>query len=113
MSLRPSYPDVSVGYGFRYVCPKTGSEFKAPVLVNLHKQVSDFCKANNLPFDNDAFDDNVCRNTDNIVCTETPRGLGDIVHIVLKPLAKGADAILKTNLVGCGGCYDRQNNLNK
>lgn len=112
MSLRPSYPDVSVGAGFVYVCPKTGAIFKHPTLVVLHKQVGDYAKANNLPFDSDSFDDNVCRNTPNIVCTESPRGAGDIVHTILNPIAKGADALLNTNLAGCNGCYGRQQRMN-
>lgn len=110
--LRPSYPDVSIGNGFFY-CHSSGPSFRHPILVNLHRMVSEFHKANNLPFSNDEFDDNVCRNTPNIVCTEGLRGAGDIVHVVLNPIGKLVDGILGTNLVGCGGCYQRQNALNK
>lgn len=113
MSFRPSYPDVSVGNGFVYVHPTSGDTFKHPVLVVLHKLVSEFCKANKLQFTNDEFDDNVCRNTPNIVCTESSRGAGDIIHQVLQPLVAGADGIFKTNLAGCHGCYKRQNDYNK
>jgi hypothetical protein len=113
MSLRPSYPDVSVGSGFRYVHKGTGHQFSHPILVNLHKLVSDFHSANKFQFSNDEFDDNVCHNTPNIVCTESVRGVGDIVHVVLNPISKAADAIFGTNTQGCAGCYQRQNNLNK
>src|SRR4030095_5545542 len=89
--LRPSYPDVGVGNGFTWICPTHGTTFRHPVLMSLHKQVSDYCKANNLTLDNDEFDDNVCRNTVNIVCTEGPRGTGDVLHVILNPIGKVID----------------------
>lgn len=113
MSLRPSYPDIAVSRGFFYVHVNTGSIFNAAALVNLHKQVHDFHQANKLPFSSDEFDDNVCRNTPNIVCTESPRGAGDIVHAVLNPISKAVDALFGTETQGCHGCYQRQTNLNK
>lgn len=113
MSLRPSYPDVSVGSGFVYVHPQTEARFRHPTLVVLHKIVSDYAQANGLQFSNDEFDDNVCRNTPNIVCTESLRGAGDVVHQVLNPISKVVDSLFGTNTQGCSGCYKRQNNLNK
>lgn len=113
MSFRPSYPDVSVGSGFVYVCPKTGTTFRHPILVQLHRLVSDYAKANSIDLNNDEFDDNVCKNTQNIVCTESARGAGDIAHSVLNPVGKVIDNIFGTNTQGCHGCYKRQNNLNK
>jgi hypothetical protein len=112
MSFRPSYPDVSVGHGFRYVAT-SGAAFSHPVLVQLHAKVAEYHKANGIPFSNDEFDDNVCKNTPNIVCTEGIRGAGDLLHVVFNPIGKAMDAVLGTNMGGCGGCYQRQNKLNK
>lgn len=112
MSLRPSYPDVTVGQGFCYVHSVTGSAFQHPILSQLYVTVTSYFQANGFTMNNDEFDDNVCRNTPNIVCTEGIRGVGDLVHIVLNPLVKGADALLNTNLGGCGGCRKRQEALN-
>lgn len=112
MSLRPSFPDVGVGQGFIWTDPNTGASFQHPILSQLYTTVSSYSKANGLKMNNDEFDDNVCRNTPNIVCTEGIRGVGDLVHIVLNPLVKGADALLNTNLGGCGGCRKRQEALN-
>jgi hypothetical protein len=113
MSLRPSYPDVGVGSGFCYHHKQTDQHFKHPTLTVLHDMVSKFCSVNNLSFSNDEFDDNVCKNTPNIVCTESLRGVGDLVHVVLNPIAGGIDSVLGTKLSGCGGCYKRQQALNK
>ena len=112
MSLRPSYPSDVVGQGFVYKHPVTGHAFQHPIMTTLHDRVSAYCKANNFTLNNDEFDDNVCRNTPNIVCTEGLRGVGDLVHVVLNPLVKGVDALIGTNLQGCGGCHKRQEALN-
>jgi lauroyl/myristoyl acyltransferase len=41
------------------------------------------------------------------------RGLGDVVAAIANPIAKAADAVLKTNITGCGACGKRQDKLNK
>ena len=41
------------------------------------------------------------------------RGLGDAVASVAQPIAKAIDAVLGTNLKGCGGCQQRREALNK
>ena len=113
MGLRPSYENVVTGQGFRYHHVQTGATFQRHTLELLRDDVSKFCKANGFVLNNDEFDENVCRNTPNLVCTETPRGVGDVVHQVLNPVAKFLDNLAGTNLQGCGGCYSRQNVLNK
>lgn len=35
-------------------------------------------------------------------------GAGDAFALLAKPIAAGADAILGTGLLGCGGCAERQ-----
>lgn len=111
--LRPSYPSDVVGQGFVYVHPATGHRFQHPILTSLYDQVVTYAQANGFKVNNDEFDDNVCRNTPNIVCTEGLRGVGDLVHVVLNPVVKGVDALIGTNLQGCGGCRERQERLNK
>ena len=112
MSLRPSYPSDVVGQGFVYKHPVTGHTFQHPIMTVLYDQVTKYCQANNFTLNNDEFDDNVCRNTPNIVCTEGIRGIGDLVHVVLNPIVKGADALLGTNLQGCPSCKKRQESWN-
>lgn len=41
------------------------------------------------------------------------RGLGDTVASVLKPIARGIDAVAGTKLANCGGCAKRQETLNR
>lgn len=41
------------------------------------------------------------------------RGLGDIVAVAAKPVAKAIDAILGTDFKNCPGCAKRQDKLNK
>ena len=43
---------------------------------------------------------------------KTSKGLGDIVEIVAKPIAKGIDAIAGTDLEHCPGCERRKSFLN-
>lgn len=112
--LKVSFPDVVVGQGFRYVHDQTGTTFVANTLGQLHEKVGLFLKANTqFTLNNDEFEDNVCRNTPNCVCTEGIRGIGDVVHLVVNPIAKVIDGLAGTNLQGCGGCRDRQEALNK
>lgn len=112
--LKVSYPDVVVGNGFQYHHDQTGAHFTANTLSHLHEKVSLFLKANTqFQLNNDEFEDNVCKNTPNCVCTEGIRGLGDVVHMVVNPVAKVIDSIAGTNLEGCGGCRQRQEELNK
>lgn len=40
-------------------------------------------------------------------------GLGDAVAVVAQPIARVIDAMLGTNIKGCGGCKKRQAALNK
>lgn len=40
-------------------------------------------------------------------------GLGDVVALAAKPIARGIDVIFGTDLENCGGCADRQAWLNK
>ena len=40
-------------------------------------------------------------------------GLGDAVAVVAQPIARVIDAVLGTNVAGCGGCKARQAALNK
>jgi hypothetical protein len=44
---------------------------------------------------------------------DSPRGLGDIVERLARPIAKISDAILHTHLSGCSGCKHRQETLNR
>lgn len=44
---------------------------------------------------------------------ERIRGLGDIVAIFAKPIAKIIDAVAGTKIANCGGCGRRQAKLNK
>lgn len=44
---------------------------------------------------------------------DKPIGLGDAVAMVAQPIAGVIDAILGTNVKGCGGCKARQEALNK
>lgn len=41
------------------------------------------------------------------------RGAGDLVAIPAKPIARGIDALIGTNLVNCGGCAKRQADWNE
>ena len=49
-------------------------------------------------------------------CEKTPPpellGLGDAVALVAQPIARVLDAVLGTNVQGCGGCKARQAALN-
>ncbi len=38
--------------------------------------------------------------------------LGDAVAAVAKPIARAADAVLRTHLATCGGCANRRRALN-
>lgn len=113
MSLRPVYPDVVPGQGFVFIHEPTHSFFQSHTLDGLHRKVAEFARVNEFTVTNDEFEDNVCRNTPNLVCTDSVRGLGDIVHLVVNPMAKIVDRIAGTNLQGCGGCRSRQEALNK
>lgn len=42
-----------------------------------------------------------------------PKGAGDVVAAVAKPVAKVIDTVAGTNLAQCGGCKQRQEALNK
>jgi hypothetical protein len=106
------YPDIAVGNGFVFVHVQTSARFQHPNLFHLHKSVSDHCKANGFALDNDEFEENVCRNTPNIVCGEGTRGVGDMIHGIAQPLARLADSLTGSNLAGCGGCFKRQHELN-
>lgn len=112
--LKVSYPDTVVGSGFVYSHAQTGASFKANTLGQLHEKVGLFLKANTqFTLNNEEFEDNVCRNTPNCVCTEGIRGAGDAIHMVLNPIAKVIDSLAGSNLQGCGGCFERQQELNK
>ena len=113
MGLKPSYPSVVPGQGFCYVHEASHSFFQSHTLSGLHQKVSDFAKANGFTYTNDEFDENVCRNTPNLPCTEGIRGMGDAVHMVLNPVARVIDSLTGSNLQGCGGCRDRQEAMNK
>jgi hypothetical protein len=41
------------------------------------------------------------------------RGLGDVVALVARPVARAIDAVAGTKLAGCGGCKSRQAKLNR
>jgi len=45
--------------------------------------------------------------------SEKIEGLGDVVHRIAQPIAKGIDRVLKTNIQECGGCEKRRESLNK
>lgn len=113
MSLRIAYPDFVVSQGFVYHHVQTNGRFQHINLYTLHAAVFEHCKANGFALDNDEFEENVCRNTPNIVCQEGERGLGDVIHGLAQPIARLADLALGTNVAGCGGCLKRQHNLNK
>jgi hypothetical protein len=44
---------------------------------------------------------------------EKMKGAGDLVAKIAKPIARAADAILKTNLTNCVPCQARRNKLNE
>lgn len=113
MPLKVSYPDNVVGQGFQYCHHPTCTNFQGITLEILRNKVVAFVQANGFVLNNDEFEDNVCHSTPNCVCTEAARGLGDIVHQVLNPIAKVIDHAAGTNLQGCGGCAQRQQALNK
>lgn len=114
MPMKVSYPDTVVGGGFIYIHEQTGARFVANTLSQLHEKVGLFLKANTqFTLNNEEFEENVCRNTPNCVCTEGLRGPGDAIHMVLNPIAKIIDNLAGTNLQGCGGCFERQQALNK
>lgn len=110
--LKVSYPNDIVGQGFVYRHAVTGGVFQHINIYTLHDTVSKHCAANNLTLNNDEFEDNLCKNTPNIVCTEGVRGIGDIVHMFAAPIAGAVDQVLNTNLSGCGGCFKRRNEMN-
>jgi hypothetical protein len=112
MPMRVSYPDSVVGQGFVYTHTQTGASFQAITIPLLRDKVDAFVRANGFVLNNEEFEDNVCRNTPNCVCTEAIRGLGDAIHVVLNPIAKVIDNVAGTNLQGCGGCAQRQASLN-
>ncbi len=111
--MKLSYPDTVVGNGLTYKHEVTGGVFTHPNVSHLREVVAKHCVANGLHLNNDEFEDNLCRNTPNCVCTEGIRGAGDLVHMVLNPVAKVIDSIAGTNLQGCAGCAQRQDTLNK
>jgi len=41
------------------------------------------------------------------------RGLGDLVAVVAQPVAKAIDTVTGTNVQGCGGCKQRQEDWNR
>ena len=41
------------------------------------------------------------------------RGLGDLVAVIAQPVARALDRLLKTKLKDCGGCKERQDELNE
>ena len=49
----------------------------------------------------------------NIKLPQGPKGLGDMVHNVLKPFVGVADRYLGTHLNGCSACAARQKKLNE
>lgn len=111
--LKVKHPDSVVGQGFIYSHPVTGGRFQNINLILLHETVSKHCAANNLTLNNDEFEENVCRNTPNCVCTDGVRGLGDVIHFLAAPIAGAIDVVTGSNLGGCGGCFQRQQELNK
>jgi hypothetical protein len=112
MPLKVSYPSTVVGQGFEYHHHQTGAHFQGITVELLRNKVDAFVRANGFVLNNEEFEDNICRNTPNCVCTEELRGLGDVVHVILNPIAKVLDSTVGTNLQGCGGCAQRQANLN-
>lgn len=113
MPLRVSYPDVVCGSGFVYHHVQTGARFQAITVPLLRAKVESYVTANGFVLNNEEFEDNICHNTPNCVCTEAVRGMGDVVHMVLNPIAGFIDNLAGTNLQGCGGCAQRQADLNK
>lgn len=41
-----------------------------------------------------------------------PRGLGDLVASIARPIARAVDAVLGTDLENCGSCAQRQEDWN-
>ncbi len=113
MPMRVRHPEVVVGNGFVYVHPVTNARFTANTLEQLHAKVSAFCQANNFTLDNVEFEENVCRNTPNVVCVDGIRGVGDFIATLAHPVARAIDAVAGTTLSGCGACFGRQQSLNK
>ena len=111
--LKVRYPESIIGQGFIYRHAVTGGVFQHINLYTLHAKVSEHLKANNLTLNNDEFEENVCKHTPNIVCTDGVRGIGDVVHMFAAPIAGAIDQVLNTDLVGCGGCFRRQHEMNK
>lgn len=53
-----------------------------------------------------------------LICERWPkiarlRGLGDIAHLLARPVVMTADALFKTKLLDCQGCDERQQELNQ
>lgn len=58
-------------------------------------------------------DDFMCEQKLATNCSERIEGLGDLVYVAAKPIAKAFDAVFGTNFQGCGGCGERRQALNK
>lgn len=113
MSLKIVHPESIVGQGFKYVSTQTGGTFQDINLYRLHEIVGHHLKTNNFTLNNEEFEENVCRNTPNIVCTDGTRGIGDLFHALISPFSSALDEIAKTNTAGCGGCLKRQHQMNQ
>jgi len=55
----------------------------------------------------------LCSNNPKDFCTEGARGLGDVIHLVAKPVAQALDSALGTNFKGCWSCAKRREALNR
>jgi len=62
-------------------------------------------------------DENICEKLNGVdraaYCRTNPRGLGDLVALVAKPIAGAIDSVAGTNLRKCGSCASRRAALNK
>lgn len=103
---------VPPGGGFIYI-HSSGNEFQKHYVSGLRDMVMKFHQANQLPYSEEEFVENVCKNTKGSPCSDQMRGAGDLVAMIANPIARAIDAVAGTNVAGCGGCRQRQEKLNE
>lgn len=47
------------------------------------------------------------------VASKKLRGLGDVVEVLAKPIARGIDKLAGTDIENCEGCAERRERLNR
>lgn len=104
---------------WNYFDERLGKGFVANNKDGLVMQVQNAYIASNIAFYAQEIqakvDDFMCRNGLAAAgnCRERIEGLGDLVHIVVSPIAKMIDVLAGTQIADCGGCAARRNAMNK